>query len=103
MGSDPFAKATVAPIRQLPDARGVGLSQYRSEVVDGPEDAFAKLNGWLPAEHHTGPSDIGLSHLGVVGRKREADNGGPSGSEFDHQFRQLTDRELLRVPDIGRF
>ena len=54
------------------------------------------------AEKLAGKRDIGLTDLGIVGRQRFVHDLRTRAGHFDHGFRQLEQRELVRVADVDR-
>ena len=73
-----------------------------AEPLQGLDQAFAERDLWLPVQLAAGQGDIGLALRRIVGRQRPVDEFGLRAGQFDHQLRQLQDRELAGVAEVHR-
>ena len=76
-----------------------GLDHF-PEVVDRTHEGILQWNLRFPIEDCTGSGDIGPSDFGVVGRQRMVADGAGGAGEFQHQIRDIQNRQFTWVSDI---
>src|SRR5438128_8976998 len=73
-----------------------------AEGREHPSEPLLQLDLGLPAEHLPGPRDVRLADLRIVDRKRLVHDLARRAGHTEHGLRELVERELARVPDVGR-
>ena len=74
----------------------------RAEPVDGPAQAFAERDVGLPAEMLSGQADVGLAAGRVVRPAAAETELRVRAGQFEHQFGQFADCELVGVAEVHR-